>query len=68
MDGLDARGCAQIERELNGCHCRCYFNAIVGLKFDADLFEQEELVVVNFRWIRLQIMKLTGNLGMKIRK
>jgi hypothetical protein len=29
------------------------FNAIVGLKFDGDWFEQEELVVVGFRWIRL---------------
>jgi hypothetical protein len=28
------------------------FNAIVGMKFDADWFEQEELVVVGLRWIR----------------
>lgn len=30
------------------------FNAIVDLKVDADWFEQEELVGVEFRYIRLQ--------------
>jgi hypothetical protein len=43
------------------------FNAIVGLKFDADWFEQEELVVADIRGLDCKIMKLTSNFGMIIR-
>ena len=43
------------------------FDAIVDLKFDADWFEQEELVVVFFEVLDCKIMRLTSNFGRVIR-
>jgi len=45
MDGLDAGGCTQRERKLNGGHCSCYLMHLSGGTFLVVIREQEELVL-----------------------
>jgi hypothetical protein len=37
MDGLDAGGCAQSERELNGGHCSCHLMHLSGVLFFGEI-------------------------------